>query len=1813
MAHFNHCFRVAFLAVLFPLTSGACVDLDLGMGSRTIPDSKITASSVQSVSTPAKNGRLNFTSGSSWCAGTSDTNPYLQIDLQTLHIICAVSTQGNSQADQWVKNYMLQLSTNGTTWTDYMEFSGQVKVLEGNKDRNSNVKHVLYGVLTRYLRFLPQKHQGEVCMRTEVFGVKQKPTCDSQAIGLASGGRIPDNSFSASSIFAPPYAAKYGRLNGRGAWEPRTTTDRTDYLQIDLLYEYVICAVATQGNPPIRSSAQEWTTEYKLRFSLNGTIFLPYKENKLDKAFPGNSGKTDTVKNSLKEFASAKFIRFLPTKYNRFKALRVEAYGILFTKVPSKPPTAFKLTARSSTSITASWQSPPVFARHGRKITGFKLFYKKKGGGSATALLIGSGSILSRNVTGLDKFMEYEFQVLALTSDGDGPKSPVEVERTKEAAPSKAPSSFRVTAVTSTIITASWQLPPADSRNGIIIGFKLFYKKRGSGGQATTLTIKNGTALSKDVAGLDIYTEYEFEVLAFTSVGDGPRSSPLVVVRTTKDGCVEFSLGMEDGRILDTGINASSSSTLAKNGRLNYTSGSSWCAGTSDTNPYLQIDLQTLHIICAVSTQGNLKADQWVKSYTLQLSTDGTTWTDYTELGGQVKVLVGNDDKNSEVKHVVYGILTRYLRFRPQTHQGGVCMRIEVFGVKQKPTCDSQAIGLASGGRIPDDSFSASSIFIPRYAAKYGRLNGRRAWEPKTTTDPTDYLQIDLLYEYVICAVATQGNPPTQSASAQEWTTEYKLRFSLNGTTFLPYKGNKLDKAFPGNSGKTDTVKNSLKEFASAKFIRFLPTKYNVFKALRVEAYGILFTKVPSQPPTAFKLTATSSISIAASWQLPPAYARHATVIGFKVFYTKKVSGVSVTILTIKGESTLSKNVTGLDKYTEYEFQVLAFTSDGDGPKSSVEVERTMEDVPSKPPSYFNLTASSSTSITASWQLPPKTSRNGIIKGFKLFYQKKGSAGSELMRHITDQAKRLEEVTSLDKFTEYEFKILAFTSVGDGPKSSILTERTKEDAHSLAPTKFSVSASSSTSITASWLLPPVNSRHGIIKGFKLFYKRNGSSDSATSLNIRGGATQSKIVTGLDKYTEYELQVLAFTSAGDGPKSPSQVVRTREDAPDAPTSLSYTDLSPSKSHGPRITLTWSEPAEPNGVIRSYTLFYSHDGVAPREISGIGKDALTHTVDVLGGVTYQFNVRAVTIKPGKNATKTLTTKEYEPSRGPADISSSAVSSEKFNITWLGLLRDVAYGIIINYEVRLSVVENCTEIKSFYDSTINTTTTYVIVTGLSLCAKYEVSVRGYTAEGPGPYSNPVMVQTLAVVWSKETPSSPSFSANSDEGGISVKVTLPRFPGNARFFQVIIITYGSNYTGAVNPPGRFTTQDMMTYEEAHKSTVPAAYVAFQFGGNDFDNNRDFVVGDGAESSSKERSKRSSGDQFYYNKPLQPNTNYKVFLRAFYSETVYVSSNFVNIDTKGKPIIKGLPKTIITEIGELAVLTCEVSGDAKASVTWTKDGLGSIPRAQFENNGKILIIRDVVPGDSGVYECNAMNMFGESRTATTVIVAVPPIIIEEISPSSVMCAKQTPCLLSCQATSYIPFNYSWTKDGQVPTGDGIKLMNNSIIVTPRNAQDYGQYVCHATNSFGSTEYKITLLSLKDNEDDGGKCSQDDTQSIFLASVIAFSCIVVVLLIIICGLIWQRRRAVPSRRTQGNEKVDFDGVKSSTDQQLRDQHASDPDLYMELKPRPSNQESHVPSEYQSLQEEPENPGYYNMVLQKENGVKQNEEVYEELC
>ncbi len=106
------------------------------------------------------------------------------------------------------------------------------------------------------------------------------------------------------------------------------------------------------------------------------------------------------------------------------------------------------------------------------------------------------------------------------------------------AAPSQPPSNFSVTAQSSTSILASWHLPPADSRNGIIKGFKLFYKRNDSVGTSNLVVISVGGNLTKVVSKLEMYTVYEFQVLAFTSVGDGPNSS-VTVVRTKEDGKIK--------------------------------------------------------------------------------------------------------------------------------------------------------------------------------------------------------------------------------------------------------------------------------------------------------------------------------------------------------------------------------------------------------------------------------------------------------------------------------------------------------------------------------------------------------------------------------------------------------------------------------------------------------------------------------------------------------------------------------------------------------------------------------------------------------------------------------------------------------------------------------------------------------------------------------------------------------------------------------------------------------------------------------------------------------------------------------------------------------------------------------------------------------------------------------------------------------------------------------------------------------------------------------------------------------------------------
>jgi len=113
-----------------------------------------------------------------------------------------------------------------------------------------------------------------------------------------------------------------------------------------------------------------------------------------------------------------------------------------------------------------------------------------------------------------------------------------------------------------------------------------------------------------------------------------------------------------------------------------------------------------------------------------------------------------------------------------------------------------------------------------------------------------------------------------------------------------------------------------------------------------------------------------------------------------------------------------------------------------------------------------------------------------------------------------------------------------------------------------------------------------------------------------------------------------------------------------------------------------------------------------------------------------------------------------------------------------------------------------------------------------------------------------------------------------------------------------------------------------------------------------------------------------------------------------------------------------------------------------------------------------------------------------------------------------------------------------------------------------------------------------------------------DVKRTYNATVIALSCIVFVLLVVIGVLIWRLRRASPINRATTADKVITDNV--GQPDSPRDQHVSEPGLYMEVHLRPSEGQSRAPPEYESLQGRDKNAEYYNVGFSKRgNGRKRS--------
>ena len=93
---------------------------------------------------------------------------------------------------------------------------------------------------------------------------------------------------------------------------------------------------------------------------------------------------------------------------------------------------------------------------------------------------------------------------------------------------------------------------------------------------------------------------------------------------------------------------------------------------------------------------------------------------------------------------------------------------------------------------------------------------------------------------------------------------------------------------------------------------------------------------------------------------------------------------------------------------------------------------------------------------------------------------------------------------------------------------------------------------SSTELTVRWQNVLEKDRNGIIQGFKVYYVAVGqfAVDRREKVQeVNDGSAVETVVGNLEKYIEYNITVLAFTSKGDGPNSTEITARTDQDGMD----------------------------------------------------------------------------------------------------------------------------------------------------------------------------------------------------------------------------------------------------------------------------------------------------------------------------------------------------------------------------------------------------------------------------------------------------------------------------------------------------------------------------------------------------------------------------------------------------------------------------------------------------------------------------------------
>ncbi|KAL6435001.1 hypothetical protein ACFW04_005260 [Cataglyphis niger] len=441
-----------------------------------------------------------------------------------------------------------------------------------------------------------------------------------------------------------------------------------------------------------------------------------------------------------------------------------------------------------------------------------------------------------------------------------------------------------------------------------------------------------------------------------------------------------------------------------------------------------------------------------------------------------------------------------------------------------------------------------------------------------------------------------------------------------------------------------------------------------LFTCVATNAFGsddtsinMIVQEVP-EVPYGLKVLDKSGRSVQLSWAAP--YDGNSPIKRYVIEYkiSKGSWETDIDRVLVPGSQQNVAGVYNLRPATTYHLRIVAENEIGTSDPSDMVTIITAEEAPTGPPTSIKVEAFDQHTLKVTWKPPPREDWNGEILGYYVGYRQ--SADKPYMFETVEFSKEDGkdhhhlQIVNLKTYTQYGVVVQAFNKVGSGPMSEERRQHTAEGVPEQPPHDTTCTTLTSQTIRVSWMSPPLSAANGVITGYKVIYGPSDTWYDENTKDTKITSSSETILHGLKKYTNYSMQVLAFTSGGDGVKSAPIHCQTEQDAPEAPIAIKALVMSAES-----ILISWRPPSQPNGVISQYTVYTKADNAEEATSQKVPPNQLTHEASGLDKqLRYEFWVTASTNIGEGEASKIVT---LAPSvRVPAKIASF---DDKFTATY------------------------------------------------------------------------------------------------------------------------------------------------------------------------------------------------------------------------------------------------------------------------------------------------------------------------------------------------------------------------------------------------------------------------------------------------------------------------------------------------------------------------------------------------------------------